>query len=113
MHRDVAICCAREDEPDAGSGFVGMALRRDDDSQTVVIGMVLKDSPAQKAGLQKDDALVTIAGTSVGDLRSAVDLVRQAKPRTGLPIVVRRDGVERTISVKVGVLPLTVLAGLD
>jgi len=95
------------------TGFVGVALRLDAERQEVIVNEALGDSPAQKAGLKKDDVVLKIAGGEVTTLRSAVEAVRCTRPRTNLVFHVRRDGKETDITVKVGVLPFSAVAGLD
>lgn len=97
----------------AGNGFVGMALRRDEDRNEILIQNVLEGSPAKKAGLRPDDVLVNVAGDAVTDLRSAVEAVRRAKPRSELPLRIRRGQEEMEFKVTVGVVPFPVLAGLE
>jgi uncharacterized protein (TIGR03067 family) len=95
------------------TGFVGVALRLDAERQQVVVNEVFAESPAQKAGLKKDDVVLKIAGGEVTTLRSAVEAVRRSQPRTDLVFHIRRDGKEMDVTAKVGVLPFNVLAGLD
>jgi uncharacterized protein (TIGR03067 family) len=95
------------------TGFVGVALRLDAERQEVVVNEALGDSPAKKAGLKKDDVVLKVAGGEVTTLRSTVEAVRRSKPRTDLVFHIQRDGKEMDITVKVGILPFSVLAGLD
>jgi len=113
VRRLVTLERAKTGEDDTGGGFVGIALRKDDDRNEIVIFNVLEGSPAKMAGVLKDDVLVTVAGTVASDLRTAVDTVRRAKPNSELALHIRRDGIARDIKVKVGVLPFAVLVGLD
>jgi uncharacterized protein (TIGR03067 family) len=96
-----------------GNGFVGLALRLNKSSNEIVVNETLADSPAKKAGLLKDDIVVEVGGVRVTDLRSAIDAVRRAKPRDELAFRIRRNGKEREVKVKVGLLPFSVLAGLE
>lgn len=103
----------KPEDAGAGFGFVGMALGRDDKSGEVTVNAALEGSPAQKAGLRKDDVLLEVGGVKVADLRSAVEAVRRAKPRSELNLRIRSDGEEREVKVKVGLFPFTILAGLE
>jgi uncharacterized protein (TIGR03067 family) len=98
---------------EAGSGFVGLALGLDAARQELIVAQVLDGSPARKAGLHKGDALLDVGGVRVANLREAVEAVRRAEPRSQLALRVRRDGKEREVTVRVGLLPFTVVAGLD
>jgi uncharacterized protein (TIGR03067 family) len=86
------------------AGFVGMAIRADK-NMGVSIGNVLEGSPAEKAGLKKDDVLLKIGGGVPTDLKSAVELVRQVRPGVDLTIRVQRAGKEQDVVVRVGVVP--------
>jgi uncharacterized protein (TIGR03067 family) len=106
----------KTDEGDATEGligFVGLALLFDQDRNEIVVKEVLDGSPAKKAGLQRDDVVLKIAGAKPNGLTSAIDMVRQTKPGSKLAVRVRRDGKEQDIQIKVGILPFTVLAQLD
>jgi uncharacterized protein (TIGR03067 family) len=98
---------AGTDELEGVSGFVGIQLRAKD--KQIQIADVLKDMPAEKAGLKKDDVLLKIGAAEVTELRQTVDQVRQAKPRTELMIRVQRGDKDHDITVKVGVLPFFLL----
>jgi len=61
--------------------------------KSVVVVNVIPDGPAAKAGLRKDDALVTVAGKSATALsrEEIVRIFRQA-PGTAVPITYIRQG---------------------
>jgi uncharacterized protein (TIGR03067 family) len=103
----------KADEVGPGTGFVGMALRRDEETKDVVVAEVLEGSPAKKAGLMKDDILLAVGGAGVTGIRQAVAAVRRAKPREELSLRIRRDGKEQDVKVKVGILPLGTILGLE
>lgn len=103
----------KAEDAGAGTGFVGVSLRLDDKRKEVIVNAALEGSPAKKAGLRPDDVLLEVGGAPVAGLRAAVDAVRQAKPRSELTLRVRRDGREHDVKVKVGLLPFTILAGLE
>jgi uncharacterized protein (TIGR03067 family) len=91
------------------TGFVGIALRADEERKELVLQDVLDGSPAKKAGLMKDDVLVKIGDLEATDLQAVVRQCRQAKPGSELTVRVKRDGKERDVVVKVGVFPFTLL----
>jgi uncharacterized protein (TIGR03067 family) len=103
----------KAEDAGAGCGYVGVSLRLDEKRKEVTVNAALEGSPAKKAGLREGDVLLEVDGARVADLRSAVEAVRRAKPRSELRLRVRRDGEEREVKVKVGLLPFTVLAGLE
>lgn len=63
-----------------------------------VLGRVLEDSPASRAGLQAGDRIVAVDGESVADWVAFVELVR-AHPAADLNLNVVRDGTTRSISL--------------
>src|SRR5262249_10973984 len=96
-------------EMEGALGFVGMQLRTDDKTKEIQVVDIIKDSPAQKAGLKKDDMLLKVGGDATGDLQQTVALVRQLKPGSEAVLRVRRAGKEQDITVKVGVAPFLFL----
>ncbi len=96
-----------------GPGFVGVALMFDEGNNRVVVQTAFDGSPAKTAGLQKDDVVLSIGGTSFETLRAAVNLVRAAKPGGELAMKVRRADKEVDLKVKVALLPFAALVGLE
>jgi uncharacterized protein (TIGR03067 family) len=94
------------------AGFVGIQLRMDAE-RGVTIDAAIDKSPAQAAGLKKDDVLVRIAGRDVTTLLGAVDAVRATKPGGKLELRVRRGADEQDLTVRVGLVPFEALAELD
>jgi uncharacterized protein (TIGR03067 family) len=103
----------KADEIGPGTGFVGMALRFDKETNEVGVAEVVDGSPAKKAGLMKDDILLAVGGAGVTDVRQAVAEVRRAKPGEELSFKIRRAEKEQEVKVKVGLLPLGVILGLQ
>jgi hypothetical protein len=67
-----------------------------------LVSEVVKDSPAEKAGLKPGDVIVKIGGTSIedeGDVRAAI---REHKVGDDVDFVVKRDGQDVTLKVKLG-----------
>jgi uncharacterized protein (TIGR03067 family) len=100
---------AGDDGTADANGFVGIQIKKGDDGMNVFVAGTLPKSPAEKAGLKKDDQILKIGATDATDLRQVVDLVRQAKPRSELSVRVRRGDKEHDIQVKVGVMPFFLL----
>jgi hypothetical protein len=86
-----------EEKPAVGAGMI----RRDGKT---VITSILADSPAERAGIQADDELVSVAGEPVdgkpmAEIRSM--LREKAQPDGLLLLVVRRGGVECSLQVSI------------
>ncbi len=61
----------------------------------------LPDSPAEKAGLQKDDMVTHVNGNQIDDLRSFSELLKSMKPGDTAVITYQRKGQEKTVRVEV------------
>ncbi len=74
------------------------------DVKGVAISDVVKDSPAAKAGLKRNDIITKIDNRTVDSQLALRLVVAQIAPDTEVNVVVLRDGKERTFKVKVGSL---------
>lgn len=63
----------------------------------VVIDDVVEDSPAEEAGLEEDDIIVSINGAKVTDASDLTDLVADQKPGDKITLKIYRDGKEQTL----------------
>lgn len=64
-----------------------------------VLGRILPDSPAERAGLQPFDAVLAVDGEPVADWSEWVEAVQQA-PERALQVSLRRDGRPLTLTVR-------------
>lgn len=76
----------------------------------VVIAEILKDTPAEAAGLRAGDLIVAIGGRPVVETRTLQRLVGATPAGRELALVVLRDGRRRQVRVRVGAMPLDVVA---
>ena len=76
----------------------GRAIQLPFDPGNPVIDTVFKDSPAERAGLKKNDAVVAIDGRKIKTALAVSDYIKE---RAGKPvaITVRRDGKEMILTV--------------
>ncbi|MGH9870856.1 MAG: PDZ domain-containing protein [Pyrinomonadaceae bacterium] len=109
---------APDDAPQAFSLFVGggsfLGVYAEDinkenmaryglrDARGVGITQVVKDSPAEKAGLKKDDVIVRFEGDSVTSVRKLNRLVSEVAPDQTVKLSVSRSGGEQEVSVTIG-----------
>jgi serine protease Do len=70
-----------------------------------LIADVTKDSPADKAGLQRGDVITKFNGTLVKDSRELPTLVAQGPVGEKVDLTVLRGGQEKTVTVALGELP--------
>ena len=75
------------------------------DEQTgVVVANVNEDSPAQKAGLQRNDTIIAINGRDVKSVQDLRLVVSQIRPGTEVSLKVLREGKERVFKAELGTL---------
>ena len=91
------------DDGDTQVGFIGVRVQ---DSTTgtngaEVVGVSVGE-PADKAGIEKGDVIVSFADKNVTSAEDLVDLVRDAEIGSTQSVVVVRDGSKKTLSVTVG-----------
>lgn len=68
----------------------------------VGVTQVVKDSPAEKAGLRKDDVILRIDGESVNSVRKLNRLISEIAPDHSVRITVSRGGAEQEITATIG-----------
>src|SRR5438105_9936810 len=65
----------------------------------VGVTQVIKDSPAEKAGLKKDDVILRFDGESVTSVRKLTRLVSEAAADQTVRLAISRGGAEQELSV--------------
>jgi serine protease Do len=65
----------------------------------VGVSEVLKDSPAEKAGLRKDDVIIRFEGESVTSVRKLSRLVSESSADQNVRLTISRGGSEQEIAV--------------
>ncbi|MHC4618300.1 MAG: S1C family serine protease [Planctomycetota bacterium] len=73
--------------------------------QGVRIANVLRDSPADKAGIERDDIIIVFQGRPVTYCRQVADAVRQAAVGAQVSFEVIHQGRRRTVNVKLEPFP--------
>ncbi len=68
----------------------------------VGITEVVKDSPAEKAGLRKDDVILKFDGETVTSVRKLTRLVSEVAPDQTARLLISRGGGEQEVAVMVG-----------
>jgi serine protease Do len=68
----------------------------------VGITQVVKDSPAEKAGLKKDDVILRFEGDSVTSTRKLNRLVSEVAPDQTVRLAISRGGSEQEVTVTIG-----------
>src|SRR5215204_6482973 len=68
----------------------------------VGVTQIIKDSPAEKAGLRKDDVILRIEGENVSSVRKLNRLVSEMAPDQFIRITVSRGGAEQEVTATIG-----------
>jgi len=79
-----------------------LGVQGDPDSKDCVITQVVKDSPAEKAGLKVNDVIQKFEGQMVEKFDALVELVRKKKPGDEVALEVKRGDESLTLKLKVG-----------
>jgi putative serine protease PepD len=91
---------------DSGRAFLGVSVSSLVSGEGVVVSAVTADSAAGKAGIERGDVIVSVAGT---DITSGDDLsvrLAELKPGHTVPVTIQRpDGTKKTVQVKLGETP--------
>jgi serine protease Do len=68
----------------------------------VGVTQVVKDSPAEKAGLRKDDVILRIDGENVTSVRKLNRLVSEMAPDHSVKVAISRGGAEQELTATIG-----------
>src|SRR6185436_14690323 len=68
----------------------------------VGVTQVVKDSPAEKAGLQKDDVILRIDGDNVTSVRKLNRVVSEIAPDQSVRVTISRAGSEQELTATMG-----------
>ncbi|HEV8370647.1 MAG TPA: PDZ domain-containing protein [Pyrinomonadaceae bacterium] len=95
-----------------GSGFLGVYaediskenMGRYNLNQVRGVGVtrIVKDSPAEKAGLRKDDVILRIDGETVTSVRKLNRVVSEIAPDQTVRVAISRGGAEQELSATMG-----------
>jgi len=89
--------------PPAQTAFLGASV--EEFAGGIRVREVLKDSPADKAGLRIGDPIVELDGKPVATIRQFLDALKPAKPDQVVKLTIEHDGQRRTLDVKLSRLP--------
>ncbi len=73
-------------------------------AEGVLISSVFPKSPAEKAGLEHGDIIISFNGKRVRNAYEISRLVAETQPGSVVPVTIIRDGKQKTLKVKIGTL---------
>jgi serine protease DegQ len=76
------------------------------DTQGVLITEVIRNSPAEQAGIRPGDILVSIDGTPITDWNAMLETVANLPPGKIVTVVMMRNGTESSAQIKIGKRPM-------
>ena len=76
-----------------------------------LVGEVMKDSPADEAGIKQGDVIIAFMGKEINQMSDLPALVAQTKIGVKADLTILRKGEKKTISVKIGKLDEEQTAG--
>jgi serine protease Do len=74
------------------------------DNKGALVGDVIPEGPAAKAGIQRGDVIVEFNGYKVKNMKQLPKIVAQTTPNTDVNVVVVRDGKSVTLNVHIAIL---------
>ncbi|HEY3156615.1 MAG TPA: PDZ domain-containing protein [Candidatus Eisenbacteria bacterium] len=104
------------EERDAQAGYLGVqvqrltaALRRakgiPESTEGTLVNAVEDGSPADNGGVRRGDVILEVNHEATPDPSDLVQLVRDLEPGSKVPVLIWRDGVRKTLNLKVGSRP--------
>ncbi len=82
--------------------YMGVYLETDGNDRGVRITRVISGAAAERAGLQDDDVITSLAGEETPNYSSLVKVLRSLEPNQRVTVRVRRDGDQRNINMVMG-----------
>ena len=70
-----------------------------------IISQVIKNSPAEDAGVEKQDVIIAVNGVKVDDSSNLKNLISSGRPHDKTKLTLIRDGHEKKLTVILGIRP--------
>jgi len=98
-----SLSSPQDSTPAAERPWLGATVVQTPDGPTVEA--VIADSPADKAGLKRNDVIKAVDGTQVSDMAALRDALKDKKPGDTVTLSITRDGNAQDISVTLEARP--------
>ncbi|HEY0078891.1 MAG TPA: PDZ domain-containing protein [Pyrinomonadaceae bacterium] len=72
------------------------------EARGVGVSRVVKDSPAERAGLRENDVIIRFDGETVSSIRKLNRLIDESAPEHSARLTILRSGAEQELTVKLG-----------
>jgi len=94
------------------TGWIGVELDIDEDSGARVVKKVVPGSPAEAAGIQPGDILVSLNGTKLakGNEEAIMQTKKDMKPGQTVTYVVSSNGMDKKVVLVLAPMPADVMA---
>ena len=94
------------------SGWVGLELEINDDTGLRLVKKVVPGSPAEAAGIQVGDVLVSLNGTKLakGNEDAIMKTKKDMKPGQTVSYVISRNGLDKKVELTLAPMPADVMA---
>jgi len=76
-----------------------------EDRNGAIISQVMKDSPAEDAGVKEQDVIIEVNGKIVNDSSNLKNLISSGRPNDKTKLTVIRNGNEKNLTVTLGIRP--------
>ena len=86
-------------------GYLGVAIASDEETKGIIVSAVSEIGPAQKSGLRAGDIITSFDGIKTEDIAEFRNLVAKTRPNSKATLEIKRNGVKRELSVRIGELP--------
>lgn len=94
-------------------GYIGVdglefAPTQNPSDHPIVLGILVTniDGPAEKAGIKRNDILISVNNKPVKSIINTMDQIAELKPGTTIPVIVLREGEKITLNVQIEQLPI-------
>lgn len=92
-------------------GWLGISMR--EVAQGIKVSRVLRDTPADRAGLQRGDIILEYNGQKIGSIKELKWAIADTEADTEIAMKILRKKAEQILEVKIGEMPIEYAGFLD